>query len=379
MTMQHEAIFESPATHEASHYSNPYSNPEMEYEWEEEMHETSHYSNPYSNPEMEYEWETHESTHYSNPESDRFLGGLMQAASSLLGEEEVPGNSTEWEADPFIGKAFRRLKRGIGGIVKTALPVARMLAPLASKAISSLMPVAGKMLGGMNPMSMLGQMGGQMSPQALMGMLSKMAESAEQEVAEMENEFFTAFSNPEGVPETGQHEITHEAALTEMMAAEAVAAESEAEAEAVLAAALPITITIMGARRPLRRVVPVMTQANGRLVRALHRQGPAGQQLLRTVPGIQRRAVAILRTAARQGQPITAPLAVQAMSTAAGRVLNNSRLVRRALRRNAALRVRVSPYNPRRAVVYAPNATPLRTSGQPAGRRPSATRQRAVY
>ncbi len=378
MTMQNETLFESPAAHEASHYSNPYSNPEEEWETPEsspysnpysnpeeewETPEASPYSNPYSNPEEE--WETPEASPYSNPYSnpeeewetpDRFLGGIVNAVSSLLGEEETAEGESEWEADPFIGKAFKRLKRGLGSIASKAFPIAKLLAPIAAKAIGGLIPGAGPLIG---------------------GVLNQVMKEAEMEVAQFENHFFNAFSNPEGVPETAQNEAIHEAALAELMAAEAVSAESESEAEAVLSGTLPITITIMGARRPLRRVMPVLAQANGRLVRVLGSRGTAGRQLLRLVPTIQRRAVATLRAAARNGQPITPPLAVRAMSNAAGSVLSNPRLVQRAIRRNAALRIRVSPINPRRGVIYAPNA--IRLTANPNFRRPAGASRRVIY
>jgi hypothetical protein len=81
MALQYEALFEAPASHEASHYSNP----EFENEWE---------TNHYSNSELENEWETN---HYSNSESAQ-------------------------EGEFFFKKAFRSIGRGIKSAAKVLGP-----------------------------------------------------------------------------------------------------------------------------------------------------------------------------------------------------------------------------------------------------------------
>jgi hypothetical protein len=388
------AVFEAPPAHEAVHYSNPeweaewethesheshysnpysspeavhYSSPEMEDEWE--THE-SHYSNPYSSPEMEWEshysnpesewesqeshysnpeseWETHES-HYSNPYSApeaegeaEFLGNILSSIGGAIGFESEDYSNPEYEFEDeleyedegefFFKKLIRRIGKAVG-------PLAKRLAPMAARALGGMIPGVGAIVG-----PLAGQLVGQL------------VKEAEFEVGNMEAEFFGA---NEMEAEVGHTEVAHEAALTEMLAAEAAQASNEAEAEAVLATALPLTITIMGGRRALRPVVPTLAQANGRLVQVLARQGPAGRQLLRTVPTIQRRAVAILRAASRSGQPITAPLAVSAVSAAARSVLGNPRQVQRAVERNLVLRRRVAPLTPRRAATFVPNRMP---------------------
>jgi hypothetical protein len=192
----------------------------------------------------------------------------------------------------------------------------------------------------------------------------------------MEAEFF---GSNEAEAEVANTEAAHEAGLTELLAAEATEATTEAEAEAMLAATLPITITIMGGRRPLRPVMPTLAQANGRLVAILRRQGPAGRQLLRLVPTIQRRAVATMRAAARSGQPVSGPLAVRAMAAATHSVLNNPRTVQRALTRNAVLRQRVAPPRPRRAAVFTPGRAVPFNPRRAAGYQPMrATRSRVA-
>jgi hypothetical protein len=163
-----------------------------------------------------------------------------------------------------------------------------------------------------------------------------------------------------------------------VLAAQAAESESEAEAEAAIAAALPITITIMGGRRALRRVMPVMAQANGRLVQVLRRKGgPQGRDLLRAIPTIQRRTVATLRALARRGQPLTGATAIRAMAAATHSVLGNPRQVQRAVARNAVLRQRVAPPSPRRAMPAVSSRAVPYTPRRAAGYQPmSPTRPR---
>jgi hypothetical protein len=427
--MQNEAPFEAPVAHEAVGYS-----PETP-EWEEEFEEeNSHYGAPeatHYTPEMEFEEEfsiggllgglaksilggeevspemtefefedetnlygSPEMSHYSQEsqyspeaslygipelgheapeweyedESDRFLGGLLGGlAKSVLGEEEGE-LSTEWEsqyvgeADPFFGKIWRAVKK----VGKAVAPIAKRLAPIAAKSLVSMIPGVG---------AIAAPLAGKL--------VGSMVQEGEMEAAQLENHLTSLFATNEHVGEA-EHPEAHEAALTELLAAEAAVAPTEAEAEADLGACLPITITIMGARRPLRRVMPVLTQANARLVRTLRQQGPAGRQLLRTVPPIQRRAVGMLKSAARRGQPITAPLAVKAMAAATQRFLSNPRQVQKAIQRNVGMRLRTAPVTPRRAKVYAPNAVRRSTTARPtaaAARRPrvAAARRRVTY
>ena len=130
----------------------------------------------------------------------------------------------------------------------------------------------------------------------------------------------------------------HEAALTEVMAAEAAHTASESEAEALLGAALPITITIMGGRRALRPVYPTLVRANQRLTRSIRNSGPAGPQLTRLVPAIQRRSVASLRAASASGRRITPDLVNRVVAGQAARVLGTPHICGPALVRNASIR-----------------------------------------
>ena len=311
------ALFEAPASHEATQYSNSYSNSEFENEWEmQEM-------NPYSNSEFENEWEMQEAYPYSNPEQE---WGMQEAYpySNPYANPEF-----EEEGEYFFKKAFQKLGRGIKAAAKAAAPLAKRLAPSIAGKLAGMIPGVGLVAG----------------PLAAK-LTSAMVQEGEMEAAQMEAEFF---GTNEAEAEVGNSEIAHEAALTEFLAAQAAEATTEAEAEAAIAATLPITITIMGGRRALRRVTPVMAQATGRLTKMLRQQGPAGQQLLRTIPSIQRRAVSTMKAAARAGQPVNNATAVKAMASATRRVLGSPKTVNRAIVRNAVLRQRTAPPNPRRA------------------------------
>jgi hypothetical protein len=350
MAMQHPAMFEAPASHEANPYSNPYSNPEFEDEWET-THEATHYSNPYSNPEFENEWEaTQEANPYSNPYSNPEFEDEWEAtqeANPYSNPYSNPEFEDEWEAtqeaahysnpysnpedegEYFFKKAFRRIGRGIKAVAKAAAPLAKRFAPILAGKLAAFIPGVGPIAG----------------PLAAK-LTSALVKEGEMEAMQMEAEFF---GMNEMEAEVSQTEVAHEAALTEFLAAQAAEASTEAEAESAIGATLPITISIMGGRRALRPVIPILTQANATIAKTLAQQGPTGRQLLRLAPTIQRRAIATLKAAARSGQPINGTTAVKAMSSAAYRVLNNPKTVQKAIVRNAVLRQRTAPPNPRRA------------------------------
>ena len=324
MTMQQEAIFEAPIAHEAQHYSQEVQEyPESTFEWEH--HEASHSGemvheggfspewageSAFETGSFEDEWSGEAE---SNLESDRFLGGVLSAIGSAVGLESSYEDEWSGESDQFFGglkKAFRAVKS-----------IARKALPIATKMFGSMVP------GG----ALLAPMASKLAGQLL--------REGEMEASALEASLF----NPEALGEIGSAEGSYEAALTEVLSAEAANSNSESEASSIIASTLPITITIMGGRRAVRPVVPAMAQANRRLVRVLRRQGPVGSQLVRTLPAINRRAVGTLRAAARAGRPITGPMAIRAMAGATQRVLGNPKVLRSALSRNAAVNARVGP------------------------------------
>jgi hypothetical protein len=227
----------------------------------------------------------------------------------------------EYEADLFFKKIGRAIKR----VSKVVAPLAKRLAPFAAKALVGMIPGVG---------ALAAPLAGKL--------VGSLLQEAEMEVAAVENQFTNTFAA------TGEAEDprVHEALLSELMAANAVAAQTEAEAEAAIGATIPLTIRVMRANRTVLPVTPALVQANVRLVRTLRQQGADGRQLLRLLPTINRLAIGILRRAARIRR-LTSPLAVTAMAVATRRVMSNPRKVRRAVQRNMALRVRAQASGPR--------------------------------
>jgi hypothetical protein len=320
---------------EVTHYSNPYSNPE----WESPA---AQYSNPYSNPEFEDEWETSPAAQYSNPYSNPEFEDEWETSPAQYSN---PYSNPEDEGEYFFKKAFRSIGRGLKAVVKVAAPLAKRFAPILAGKLAAMIPGVGVLAG----------------PLAAK-LTSHLLKEGELEAMQMEAEFF---GTNEAEAEVANHEMAHEAALTEFLAAQAAEATTEAESEAAIAATLPITIRIMGGQRALRSVTPVLTQATGRMTQMLRQQGPAGQQLLRTIPTIQRQAIATLKAAARSGQPINSATAVRALASATNRVFGNSPRVQKAIVRNAVFRQRTAPPTQRRTATATthscPNcATPIR-------------------
>src|SRR5947207_6360628 len=144
MTMQHEAIFEAPAAHEMSHeaiHESHFASPEAleihEGAFEDETFEGSFY-----NPEGLGEDEDEMFETYETAEDEGIFGNILGGIGSVLGLESPETYEThEWEdeADPFIGGALRRLKRLAGKV----MPIAKMIAPIASKALGSMIPGGG--------------------------------------------------------------------------------------------------------------------------------------------------------------------------------------------------------------------------------------------
>jgi hypothetical protein len=146
------------------------------------------------------------------------------------------------------------------------------------------------------------------------------------------------FGSNEYQTELGSNELAHEAALTEVLAAEAAHAGTDREAGALLGSALPITIRVMAGGREVRPLVPTLQRANARLVTSLRRSGPGGPQLLRAVPTIQRRTIATIREARRNGRPVGHRMVGPIMAAHAARVLGTPHTCGRVLLRNTTIR-----------------------------------------
>jgi hypothetical protein len=323
-------IFEAPAAHDSGGYGPREWEGEAPVtavgEWETEW-EQSTTDGEWELPEaQEMEWEQPFTSEW---EMASELPGSQEWEQSAAGEWEweQPGaafGEAEWEADAF---SFGGLLSGIGNIAKK-------VAPGAVKALASMVPGAGPLI----------------AP-ALGNLTQSLLSEAEARVAEAEAE---AFGGSQGEAEVGGSETAQEAALSELLAADAAETRSAPDALSTISATLPVTIRIMRADRPTRAVVPTLTRANTRLSRSLMRHGPRGRQLLRAVPTIQRLGVGTMQSAARSGRPVTPPVAVGSMAAATRRVLGNPRRAEAVIRRNAALRQRTAPPYPRRPLVYQP-------------------------
>jgi hypothetical protein len=288
-----------------------YENPEAEGEWE-----TMETEAEWENFETENEWETLQTeSEWETP------NGYYEAEGEYENEWEA-----EYEGDYFLSGAWKKLKK----VGKVLAPIAKRIAPKLAGSLVSMIPGVGPVL---SPLA----------SKATKLLLKEGEAEAEMLEAEM-------LVTHEGEFEIGESEVAQQTALTEFLAAQAAEAQTEAEAEAALGATLPITITIMGGNRAIRPVLPVLAQANAKLVAGMRRQGPAGQELLRTIPTIQRNTIGALKAASRRGQRITAPLAIKTLAAATHKALSSPSTVVRAVERNNLLRKRVAPsVGPRRA------------------------------
>lgn len=266
-----------------------HSNPEFEDEWG--MEEAAQYSNSaqYSDSEFEDEWELQEASHYTQSQ-----------------------RSGEWEAEHEY--SFKRMLSGIQKSARASAPIAKQLAPIAARTLI-----------GSTPSPLTGNL------------LNSLLQDGETAAVAMEAQLF---GSNEFETEVGNTEVAYEAALAEVLAAEASHSGSESEAEAFLGAAVTGIVKSMGGGRVLRAVMPTLVQANARLVRLLHQKGIEGRRLLRLVPSILRRAIASLKAAHQGGQSINSNLALHVMANQASRVFGNSQVVTRGIIRNALIQKR---------------------------------------
>ncbi|MGD0699119.1 MAG: hypothetical protein ABSA02_04460 [Trebonia sp.] len=309
--------------------ANSYAPEGQLHEWEHlEAHETHEWE--WQHPEMEYQ-ETGESEDEWEWETD---GGH--------------------EADPFLPFLLPLAAKALPAIGRAVMPAVRKLIPMAKQAIGTtirnvLGPDApsGPPATRRGPAARSPSRAGAGRPRALhlVRQLHGIILRGEAEAEAAEAAFF---GTAEMEWESG-HPSAYEAALTEVLAAEAAHTASEAEAEALLGAAMPITISIMGGRRRMRPLTPSLVRANTRLVRGLRRSGPAGPQLLRLVPKIQRNSVAAIRQLQRSGRQVPPSMVAPIVAASAARVLGTPSKCGPALVRNTVVRQRtVAPPRPRR-------------------------------
>lgn len=295
-------------------------------EWE--LHEWEH-------PEAhEWEWEhpeTHESE-WEHPETH---------------EWEWEGEGTN-EADPFLPFLLPLAAKALPALGRAIMPAVRSLIPVAKQAVGTTIKNVLAPDTGPGAAAARAPGGSGMGRQRALHLIRQLRGIILRGEAEAEAAEAALFGTAETEWESG-HPAAHEAALTEVLAAEAAHTASEAEAEALLGAALPITIRVMSGRRRLRRLTPSLVRANTRLVRGLRRSGPAGPQLLRLVPKIQRNAVASISQLQRSGRRVPPRMVGPIVAASAARVLGTPSKCGPALVRNAVVRQRtVAPTHLRR-------------------------------
>ena len=246
------------------------------------------------NPEFESEWEIQEAGHF---------------ADSARVEE------IEWEA-PFL---FQQVLHNIRNIAQATAPIAKQIGAIAAKTITQ---ATSGIENRIYPR--------QRSLKALLW-------EGEKSATYLEAEWF---GYPAAELEISPNAIAHDAALSEVLAAEASHTHSEREAAAFVGAVLPITIRTIGGRRMVRPVTPALLIATIRLVHLLFHRGPAGRRLLRLIPTLLRRTLISLHTARALGCPLSSSLVGQVMAAHTDRVFGNSRLVSQLIARNAVIRQR---------------------------------------
>lgn len=247
----------------------------------------------YFNPEFESEWEIQEAGH---------------SVYSARVEE------TEWEA-PFL---FQQVLHNIRNIAQATAPIAKQIGAIAAKRL----------------MQTTSELGNRINPRTNR-LLKTLLQEGDRSAAYLETEWFGyAASEMEILPDS----IAYDAALSEVLAAEASHSHSEREASAFMGAALPITIRTMGGSRTVRPVTPALLNGIVRLVHLLCQQGPAGHRLLRLVPSILRRTIISLQTAQHLGYPLSSSLVGQVIASHTDRIFGNPRLVSQLITRNAVIR-----------------------------------------
>ena len=274
---------------------------------------------------LEDEWGGYESTY----EADDERGGYestYETEDEWAATEGPYELSLEDEADPFIGglaaAALPHLTRAAMPAVRRLLPAARRAIP---RVVQSVIGAEGSVAG------TAVDAGGQAAGADMDGLLQE----GEATAAAFEAQYFGA-GETDG--EVASDELAHEAALTEVLAAEAAHTESDTEAQSLLGAALPLTITIMRANGPMRRYLAILIRSNARLVHGMRASGPAGRQLSRLAVPIQRRTIASLAAAQRAGRPVPPAMVPRVMAAQATHVLGSPHIAGPALMRNTAIR-----------------------------------------
>lgn len=306
-------------------------------------------------PSHEAEWEALTGL----PEFEGYTSPAQAAPEHF--EYEWEGAGAVGEADPLLPlMAAAPLMAKLGPLaMKYGLPLAKKLMPHAGKAARQ---VLRSLLGGRRrrrptssgfpPLPGTAGIGG-LSPQAVAQLLRRLSGAlAEGEQVAVEAEA-VYFGETVAEGELGAGTAAHEAALTEVLAAEAAHAELTGEAESLCAATIPMVISIVPAGGLCRPYVPALIAANRGLVQGLRSSGPAGRQMLRVTPAVYRRTVATLARGVQSGRPLPVDLVPVVVAGHARRMLGNRSALASAVARNVAVR-RATVAAPGRRIVIPP-------------------------
>jgi transposase len=121
--------------------------------------------------------------------------------------------------------------------------------------------------------------------------------------------------------------LNGDAAVMEVLAAEAAEAESEEEADAFIGALLPLALNAIPKIAPAaakigQQVLPSLVSGAKNLVATLWKN-PSTRHLIQTIPTIARGTAATIARQAAAGRPVTAQTAVRALAGQAAKVLQN--------------------------------------------------------
>lgn len=261
------------------------SQPQHANEWERSR--TIHNSRTISDRDIEAEWETQEASHYLDPK-------MAHARRSK--------------------KSFRQTLQGIQQVARVTAPIAQQLAPLVARTL----------------------LGSTAQPRLrVRRLIQVLLQTGDLETEYLEAEFFGINAADVGVADS---EAAREAALTEVLAAEASHSRNSSEASAFVGTIVPIVVQSIGGR-PLRSILSVLIAETAHLVQLLHRQ--RARRLFRLIPTILRRTIVSLRSTPRFGHPITPFLARRIFAAHAFRVFDDARLVQFTLIRNAVIQQRL--------------------------------------
>lgn len=263
-----------------------------------------------SHPQHANEWERFRTTHNSRTIPDRGeVEWEAQEASHYSDSKMAGARGSE--------RSFKQTLQGIRQVARVTAPIAQRLAPIVAR-------------------TLLGTTARSRSSHPRMRRLIQvLLQAGDLETEYLEAEFFGINAADAEVTDL---EAAHEAALTEVLAAEASHSPTPSEASAFVGTIVAIVTQSIGGRRHLQSILPVLIAETDALVQLLHRQ--RARRLFRLMPTILRRTIVSLRSAPRFGHQITPILVRRILAAHAVRVFNDPRLVRYALIRNAVIRQR---------------------------------------